>query len=333
MRKKLSAILTIVMFLVVGELLIRFNKAYDLLNHAPVEIAIKTEDSALKKRLDDDTFELDSQQLRIMVIGDSYVHGAGIPETRKFSKRLIHHLSDFDLNGKTLQVLDISRPSNNTIDNYNSFNYYEARFKPHVVFWAYNFNDILGGFETSQGIGTTDSTTKNPPKRAKKKSRTNAKAFVKNLYSKSELARYLSTNLQKELKLQGIVMPFGDFYFLTTEGYKETNKNWITTTQLFDDVAQECEENTSEFILYQMPEFNLLERPELFAEINDAFLTYSASKQHLTYMNGASDFPKGEGSDFLMSRYDGHPNEKAHDVIAKRIANYIFANIQLENDQ
>lgn len=324
MKKKVNIAVTIFVFLALGELLIRFNKTYDLLNDSPKVIAVEIEDTKLKSSIDNNTFEFNDNQLRIMVIGDSYINGGGIATNQKFSKKLAVFLNEYEMPNVSIKVLDVSRPSNNTLDNYQSFLYYQERFHPQFVFWAYNFNDVLGGFDLDQKIIVEkDSSLNLPPKRAKKESRNKSKAFVKKLYSKSELLRFLSSNLQKELKLQGIVLPFGDFHFLTTEGYNTTNPNWNTTIKLLDDVVNICEADSSQLIVYKMPEFNLLERPELFSEINRSLESYNQSAKSMIYFNGQDDFSKDDGSDFMISRYDGHPNSLAHNVIAKRIAAHI----------
>ena len=173
----------------------------------------------MRNKIEKGNFIPNPNQIRILVIGDSYINGGGIPIEKRFSKRLSNLLKEETL------ILDISRPSNSTLDNYNSFLFYQEKFKPQFVFWAYNFNDILYSIPP---INSSKKTEIVPPKRVSKK-KIGLKKYVSQLYSFSELTRYVSSKIQKQLKFQGIVVPIGEFYQLTQKTYLETNKNWIDT--------------------------------------------------------------------------------------------------------
>ena len=116
------------LFFLVGELIIRIDLKYDLLNNKPGIIEVKIEASELKNNVEQGNFIPNSNQTRILIIGDSYIHGGGISSEDKFSKKLSALLKEDAL------ILDVSRPSNSTLDNYNSFMFYQEKFKPHFVF-------------------------------------------------------------------------------------------------------------------------------------------------------------------------------------------------------
>jgi hypothetical protein len=313
--KALKIILYTCLFFLIGELIIRIDLKYDLLNKSPNKIEVKIEESELRNKIEQGNFIPNSNQIRILIIGDSYINGGGISTENKFSKNLSYLLEE------DILILDISRPSNSTLDNYNSFMFYQEKFKPQFVFWAYNFNDILYSIpqvNTSKKIKTV----KLPPKRVSKK-KIGLKKYVSQLYSISELIRYLSSNAQKQLKFRGIVLPIGEFYQLTQKTYLETNKNWIDTKKKLDSVSQICKRNQSKFILYRIPEFNLLSHPQLFSIFDKEMVDYVDSNRNITYFNGIKDFNKEDGDKFMLSKYDGHPNELAHMRIAKKIAEYI----------
>jgi len=316
--KSLKYILYTCLFFLVGELIVRIEMKYDLLSNRPKTIEVKIEETELRNKVEQGKFAPKSNQTRILVIGDSYIYGGGISNEKKFSKRLFSLL--YDTLQEDVLILDVSRPSNTTLDNYNSFKYYYDRFKPQFVFWAYNFNDILYSLKE---VHTSESTEKTPPKRISKQ-RDGLKKYVLQLYSFSELTRYLSTNLQKQLKFQGIVLPIGDFYHLTQKVYTETNENWMDTKNKLDMVSQICKTNQSKFILYRMPEFNLLNHPNLFHSIDKELINYVNYNKNIIYHNGLNDFLDENGYKFMLSKFDGHPNQLAHFRIAKNIADYII---------
>jgi hypothetical protein len=198
--------------------------------------------------------------------------------------------------------------------------FYQEKFKPQFVFWAYNFNDILYSIPP---INSSKKTEIVPPKRVSKK-KIGLKKYVSQLYSFSELTRYVSSKIQKQLKFQGIVVPIGEFYQLTQKTYLETNKNWIDTKKKLNVVSQICKTNQSKFILYKMPEFNLLNHSNLFYSLDEKFVNYINSNKNITYYNGINDFENENSDKFMLSKYDGHPNELAHFRIAKKIAEYIM---------
>jgi len=302
------------LFFLVGELIIRIDLEYDILNNSPYKIEVKIEESELRNKIEKGNFIPNPNQTRILVIGDSYINGGGIPIEKRFSKRLSNLLKEETL------ILDISRPSNSTLDNYNSFLFYQEKFKPQFVFWAYNFNDILYSIPP---INSSKKTEIVPPKRVSKK-KIGLKKYVSQLYSFSELTRYVSSKIQKQLKFQGIVVPIGEFYQLTQKTYLETNKNWIDTKKKLNTVSQICKTNQSKFILYKMPEFNLLNHSNLFHSLDEKFVNYINSNKNITYYNGINDFENENSDKFMLSKYDGHPNELAHFRIAKKIAEYIM---------
>ncbi len=103
----------------------------------------------------------------------------------------------------------------------------------------------------------------------------------------------------------------------------ETNENWINTQKTLNKVSQICKINQYEFILYRMPEFNLLSHPNLFYQFDKAMINYVESNENITYFNGIEDFDNEVGDKFMLSKYDGHPNELAHIRIAEKIAKII----------
>ena len=101
-------------------------------------------------------------------------------------------------------------------------------------------------------------------------------------------------------------------------------KNWINTKKKLNTVSQICKTNQSKFIIYRIPEFNLLNHSNLFHSLDEKFVNYVNSNKNITYYNGINDFENENSDKFILSKYDGHPNELAHFRIAKKIAKYII---------
>lgn len=321
--KKRFIILYLLIFISVGELIVRIDKKFFVLNNEPVRINTKIEETAIKTEIDNGNFILDTNQIRILVVGDSYIHGGGIDPKEKFSRKLDEMLKSSNIILNEVNVLDISRPYNNTLDNFNSFSHYKERFKPHVVFWAYNFNDILGGIKLNDSATfNSDISNVSPPKRLPKKL-TRLKKFTKSFYASSELSRFISKKIQNELKLKGVVLPIGDFYFLTSKAYQNDKVDWRETIKMLTQVKDWCSLNQAKFIFYKMPEFNLLDVDNLFSQIDKSFDNFISKNEDIIYINGFEDFQTDSRSQFFISKYDGHPNATAHKIIAERIGKLI----------
>lgn len=323
-KKTIKVFLYFILFLFVGEMLIRIDIKFDLLNSAPKKISVMIERSNLLNLVDSGLFVPDSSGFRVMVIGDSYIHGGGIGPEHKFSKVLASILDSLGIN-KSIQILDVSRPSNNTQDNFNSLLFYGVRFQPDYVIWAYNFNDILGPIH---GVGDEKTTTElveneKAPIRIRKETK-GIKELILNIYKLSELAGYLSSTLQKELKLKGIVIPAGDFYYLIKRAYLESNENWMKSKEIIGEAAHICDSYGATFILYKMPEFNLLSNRKLYRNADQALTSFVDTVPNIVYRDGFNDFNDGNGDQFMLSKYDGHPNVLAHRVIAESVSKFIL---------
>jgi len=303
-------------FLIVGEAIVRFDMYFDIFNrNAEAIIHVKMAVSELRTRVENGNFKTTPDQFRVLVLGDSYIYGSLIDQEKKFSKQLQKNLESHNLNGKKAIVLDVSRPNNNTSDNFDFLKYYNDLFQPHVVFWAYHFNDIQDLRPMEETIDEQE--IKAYDEAAKRKT-TTLKSILKGIYKTSQLIRFLSSSLQRELKMQGIVIPTGDFYALTQNTYQTGNANWELTKRIFEETIRMCQTENIELIVYKLPIFNLLNNNKLFAKPDKA-LTDFFTEQEVRYLYGYDDFDDLENAEkYRVSKYDGHPNANAHMKMADR---------------
>ncbi|MBT8195295.1 MAG: hypothetical protein HKO56_02455 [Bacteroidia bacterium] len=329
--KRFNYIIYILIFLLVGEIIVRIDQHFDPLNNNPLGVEVKLKESPLKQKIDNQSFIPSENEIRVMVLGDSYINGARLDSASIFSSVLNEKLNTNFKNKYNIKILDVSRPSNNSEDNYLTFNHYYNKFNPNFIIWAYHFNDVLGGVDvnTEQSDTLSLSVLNSPPKRTTKKLSTASK-FRKKLYSISKLSSYLIQNLQKELKQIGITLPVGDFYSLTKKLYKETSVNWKESQIMFDEVSSKCKDNNIDLIVFKMPEFNLLKNPKLFETIDGSLQGYMNTNESIIYLDGMKYFKEEDGTKYQISKYDGHPNEKAHLKIAEIITETIHNNVNFE---
>ena len=82
------------------------------------------------------------------------------------------------------------------------------------------------------------------------------------------------------------------------------------------------EKTNIEFIVYQFPEINFLDYRQLFAKANTSIKLF-LDNFTLTYVEGGKAFEGKNSKDYMLSKYDGHPNEKAHYIMAKDVFDLI----------
>jgi len=311
-----KAAIFFIVFILVGEGLLRFDEEFDFLNrNANATIGIEVAESELRDQVENGDFEIQSDQLRVLVLGDSYIYGSFIDPEKKFSKQLQKDLNRSDLGEKQAVVLDVSRASNNTSDNFDFLKYYKDIFKPHIVFWSYHYNDIQDLRSMEETASEEEITARDE---AAKRQLSTWKSIIKRIYKTSELIRFLSSSLQRELKLNGIVLPVGDFYTLTQKTYHEKNKDWQLTKDIFEEVIKICEDDNMKLIVYKLPIFNLLENNALFSKIDATVSNFFKQHEKVHYLYGYDDFKGQDSYNYRMSKYDGHPNKNGHKIMVDR---------------
>lgn len=313
------------LFILIGELIVRFDQEFHPFDDAKKKVKIEAaiEDTPEYEQIKNKSLSIDSNDLRIMVLGDSYIHGGGIDFKDNFSRQLKGLLETHNNQTKKfdeIHVLDVSRPDNNTLDNYNTFSQFYDQFQPNLVILGYHLDDVVGDLDKANTEGRSDNLK--PAKQAKKK-RTTVQKISRVIY-KLRLMKYISRRLQNYMKTRGVVIPGGDFHFMVNKAYKPKSKSWLQVQSLFDEMANRTASDQNEFLVYKYPIINLIEYPEIFEQVDQQIKTYFDQQTGIQYFNGLDDFRGEKSSTYVISKYDGHPNISGHQKIAIKI----FENIK-----
>jgi hypothetical protein len=310
------------LFMAMGELMIRFDETFKFLDATHVvkvatELNITPEYSLIKNN----AINLSGNNFRIMVLGDSYIHGAGIEFKDNFSQQLKLMLQKSNSKFDDVYVLDLSKPSSNSFDNDQAYLQFADKFKPNVVILGYNYNDVDGDLEKQKGQQNIDSFAK-----ANFTSKENeSQSFAKKIYNiiyQSSFVHYALTNLNTQLKAYGIVLPYSEFS-VKMNAYSINNETWKKSKVILQELIEETRKKNTQLIVLKFPEINLIEYPGLFTKADDTIKGFFTAFPSVIYING-SDIFKGESSkEYILSKYDGHPNEKAHKKLAENIFSLI----------
>lgn len=308
-------------FILIGELMIRFDEYFTLLEENRIvkistDIELTPEYQLLKK----DSLFISNKDLRIMVIGDSYIHGGGIEFNDNFSQQLKKKLKSEDLNFKNIWVLDVSKSSSNNLDNNKTYFQFVNIFKPKIVILGYNINDIEGNLDK-----VSDSLKRIENFKNIKASSNRSQSLIKKIYSfiyNSRFAYYVLHNTHRKLNSYGVIIPNSKFDLLM-RSYSQNKENWRKSKILLDEIINDAKQSGIQMIIYKLPETNLLEYPQLFSRANKSIELYFNNNKNVIYLDGTEALQGENPKAYMLSKYDGHPNELAH----KKMAEHVFEKI------
>ncbi len=206
------------------------------------------------------------------------------------------------------------------LDNTEAYFEFADKFKPDIVILGYNYNDVEGNLEKKEIQDTAVSFAK------KKTSSNQNQRFIKKVYDvvyKSKVIQYVLHNIHDELKARGYIIPNSAFD-LTLKSYYLDKENWTKSKVLLQEMIDDCKNKNSQLVVLKFNEMNLLEYRPLFDKTDSCIYSFFKASPAVDYID-VSDFFTGEKSkDNILSKYDGHPNEKAH----KKIAGDVFEEIK-----
>ncbi len=226
---------------------------------------------------------------RILVLGDSYVEGAGVSRPERFCSRL-------------QELLRVSQPDAKVIaggvGGWNTQN--EARFlerhgealAPNVVVVGYVLNDAERPGEDTGQPGRWE------------------------IWLQTRLRSYLCYRIFRWRKAT-----FGDYWKSIREQHKPGSESWQTVESALEKIATWCRRREIPCELVVLPIFTA-EAEKGRAVMDQVVKRASAAGIHSYH---ALDDFEGRWSDFAVSPHDAHPNPAGHERLAQRIAGELKA--------
>lgn len=295
-----------------------------------VQIKSDVKETEEYRLLNEGKMPLKEKDMRIMSLGDSFMHGGGLDFSQNCSQQLKKMLREKSDNCETY-VLDLSRPGNNTLDNYNSFFQFFDLFKPKVVVLGYTLRDVMGPMDKSIDLSTLQRGQNDEDLEIVERQNVDRGIYIiiNPLRRYSYLFKFVNNSVQRYLKVRGIIVPYlGSFYHVTHRAYRPQSKSWQDSQLLLNEMAEKCNSNGATLIVYYFPEFNVLEHENLFEKANPSIDEFFNNQPGVIYYNGLThDFENAKSEDYFISAYDAHPNEKAHFKIAKTIEETLAKNL------
>jgi hypothetical protein len=264
--------------------------------------------------------------VRIMVLGDSKLRGLGVTPHEVASVQL-QNILERDCEGTPgrIHVLNLSRAGNNTLQNKLTFLSYYQRFKPQIVILGYNIDDVYGDNDepgTARTTAAAVQTGSSPPPPARLTPADiarNAVSSVRRVLFQSEVLQFSLAKINMELKLAGIVVPGTEFYHLVHDSHRADYKGWTESRQHLQEIIDICRRDQMTLVVYLVPQLEMLPHFTVFDEVDGIVEQFFRSRGIRT-VDGVTPFLNSNPTDYAISRYDGHPNAKAHALIARQWA-------------
>jgi hypothetical protein len=220
-------------------------------------------------------------------------------------------------------LLDLTEPGSNTFYNRRAFDQYLRTFSPQVVILAYNHNDVYG--DQGDTLRASSTSSLNPPPArvtttARRDSFQDIVTTARALLGRSHALTLALVKLNMELKLAGVIVPGTEFDHLINRSHAPDYGGWIASQKHLLAIAEACRDRHVTFMVYIVPELEMLPRYSVFTRL-DAYLMSYFETIGVRRRNGVEPFLTTRGETFALSRYDGHPNEAAHEMIAEDLSN------------
>ncbi|MCX6322596.1 MAG: hypothetical protein NTZ41_00135, partial [Sphingobacteriales bacterium] len=104
----------------------------------------------------------------------------------------------------------------------------------------------------------------------------------------------------------------------------KNNENWMKSKQLLTGMITDAKKNGVQVYVFKFPEINLLSYPELFSAADTAISGFF-NNMDIHFIDGAEIFKGEKTEDNILSKYDGHPNERAHHIMADYVYKMIIS--------
>lgn len=322
----------VLLFFAVGEAVVRIDKKFKIFDASQFLVM---ESSMLENETIKD-FGIDFQNQgtatrRIMLIGDSWINGRFLPPDSTFAKRFERKMNSGNDTNK-VDILNLSKPGSNTGQNAKIFFEYADKYKPTDLLWFYSYTDVylvpefISEFEEMENdFSFTRNVNAIPDSSEEEIKKSTINSIKKNLYQKIQIIPFITSSIARELRLLGIEVPGSGGYYLRHFMYDENNKNWQYTLAVLDHIHKYCKENQIDMKIVINVDMTVVENLNVYKELDDYLLaTFSEMGIGTIYLQPYFTKIRATRDEYARSRYDGHPNSRAH----SKVTEFIFGEFQ-----
>lgn len=299
---------------------IEFNyPIYNLFEKKMKKIEIKTNNYGFRGK--NFTEIKTDKTIRIIFLGDSYTFGWGLKDEETYPQKICNELSKTMTNNIQFECLNFAIPGNNIFNSYHIFMNIALKFKPDIVIFGQNINDVECNMLQYDSI--------------------------KKQICMNERIADLFDGAPYNFKFEDDVLGFSYFYRLisflifsqrntkeTIEYYKElyTEKNWdffnININSLIK-LKIACELEDIYFLVLLFPIFYNLKDDYPFKNIH-FFLREIYIKNNVSFIDFYEHFKDIDDYKLWVHPQDKHPNSLATSIISAKTVEFLLKNNYLK---
>ena len=247
-----------------------------------------------------DEFDVQSNNKRVLFIGDSYTFGWGVDQQEVLPYQLEQLLAGppYAMN---VDIYNLGVPGYNTVQEFHLLNQVLDRYSPELVMVGYVMND------------------------AQPQANVHERPSVRYRYVRSWLLAFIKEQYNyymhegEAVLATGLNLPDTDF----VSSVVENQPKWVATRQALTDMADLARSRDIPFILVVFPSFNMhLDRRYPFRPIHDEVNAWSA-EAGVTSVD-LLDYLQGIDREAYRVAGDGHPNGKAFESAAEVLTPVVY---------
>ena len=252
---------------------------------------------------------------RILTIGDSFTYGQGV----RFKDNYTSQIANIN---KELVGINLGVSGNNIYQVEKSLNSHIEKIKPEHVFYGYCLNDMLT--DDQSNIKGMEYNTKTKPIKdiGLKWDFINKRTTQIDLGRDSKIYKYLKFSpifkkIYKAVELKNIsgqtIQHYKDLYSV------EKNQSGIQATiDKILNMQNKSFENNSKFTVIVFP-IIFWPNKYYFLESEHKIFIETLRKNNINYIDMKDEWLKFEDRDLWVHPVDQHPNNIAHDLVARKI--------------
>ena len=279
---------------------------------------------------DDEVLEKENYEYRVLILGDSLPAGWGVEHNQTYSEVLQEKLNR---EGKKVDVLNTAVTGYSPILEYLYLREKGLQYEPDIIILNVDMGDVQGDdYQTKLAkIDEKDKIIGVPPAKD---------GFLMFLYKKSKVIKLLEAPLIiLDSKLKGKVKESEHFYDLDYDAYmltrggiekEEAERYYATVFKHIKLIQELSEENNIKLIITTYPYGHQVsgeewakgrhnfgfEQEKVYSSLPNEILADFAEENNIAFISMFPDFKESETFP-LYFPYDGHFNEKGHELAAE----------------
>jgi len=253
-----------------------------------------------------------SDEIRILLLGDSLLVGLGVRQEERFSRILERELKHL-IPERRIHVIDGMVWGYNTYRKWQVFEQFMERdIKPTLIFYDYSLGDVYGGFPE-----ITDE-MREASRRQVPSAYNPALTALDRILGHSMLYRYLLPRVQLFLVKKGFLAGSPLMKDMLHEAYKPESLGWRATQGYLARMNQQSRGAGGLFVLHRAPDLLLFP--------DDPYRQAKQALHEFCRAEGIDLFESPEvlkghvPSELTISSRDGHPSALTHQLLAKAVA-------------